>query len=67
MKSSKVRLYFSLNIECPHCQSDIDLAENEDDGEYSTPIFTNKWNDLKGELVCCPKCEKEFSIDEVEY
>jgi len=67
MKKSTVRFDFSMMIECPHCGEDIDLVDEEEDGEYSRPIFNNDWNNLRGELVFCPECGKEFAIDCVEY
>lgn len=67
MKKSTVRFDFSMMIECPHCEADIDLVDEEEDSEYSIPIFNNNWDNLRGELVFCPEYGKEFAIDCVEY
>jgi hypothetical protein len=61
-------LDWSLNVECPKCKQDIDLAkvERNEDGQYSRAIFNNKWHDLEGEEVEC-SCGNIFKIKEVEY
>ena len=65
--SVNAQLSWSLDIECPHCEGDIDLADCDDDTEFARAIFNNKWADLKGAEVTCPHCQEEFLIDEVEY
>lgn len=67
MLKSEVSLSFSLWTECPYCKEDIDLADHDEDGCYTRPIFNNKWEDLKDKEVYCPKCEKEFLIEEIVY
>lgn len=67
MKQAYAQLEWNLWIECPHCEYEFDLAQENDDGWVSTPIFNNKWDDLKGEEVECPECKKSFLIESVEY
>ena len=67
MKKSVVMFDYSMMIECPHCEEYFDLVDEEEDGEYSTPIFNNRWDNLRGELVFCPECGKEFAIECVEH
>ena len=67
MKKAKAQLRWSLDITCPHCGYEFDLADHDVDGWISGPLFNNKWEDLKGEDVECPECTEEFQIEEVEY
>jgi len=67
MKKAKAILSWHLWIDCPKCKETIDLADCDDDGWISIPIFNNKWDDLKDEDVACPECGYEFKISEVEY
>ena len=69
MKKSTARLNWNLWTECPHCGGDNDLAGPDFDceGDFSTPIFSNKWDDLKGHEVECDQCHQTFQIEEVEY
>lgn len=57
---------YSLDIKCPSCAHEFDLSDDEDDGVYTTPIFNNKWDELEGEGVECPKCDCMFTIYSVE-
>ncbi len=63
----KASLSWSLYVECPNCEEDFDLAEMDEEGFFSTPIFNNQWDDLKDEDVTCPNCEHEMQLGEVEY
>ena len=67
MSDIKAQLDYSLNVDCPKCKSSIDLLEQEGDGEFSTPIFNNRWDELKGEHVICPECDDEFTLDGCRY
>ena len=61
---------WSLDIECPHCEKEIDLVDyesNSEDNYLSVKIFTNKWDEISGFLVECPHCHHDFQIDKVEY
>ncbi len=62
-----VRFNYVMNITCPYCGHEFDLVDFNDDGLYSEPIFSNKWDDLKDESVDCPNCDKEFYIEGVVY
>ena len=71
MSETKPTAYldWSLNVECPECGENVDLAEspNDDDGCFSGPIFSNNWDHLENAEVCCPECAHSFEIDEVVY
>lgn len=61
---------WSLDIECPHCEENVDLVQYESDtGDNSIAgrIFTNQWDKLNGMIIECPYCRKDFTIDKVEY
>jgi len=58
---------WSLEIECPKCKEEFNLANMDDDGKYATAIFNNTWKKLHGEEVKCIYCNHEFLIDGVEY
>ena len=62
-----VRFDYSMMATCPHCQEELDLVYQDDDCVYSESIFSNKWDDLKGEEVYCNNCDNVFLIQEVEY
>ena len=67
MEKVKVSLHYRLWVNCPKCNEDFDLVDQDDDNVVSTAIFTNKWGDLEGYEIYCPKCEHEFEIKEIEY
>ena len=63
-------LGYQLDIECPHCEKEVDLVEyecNSGDNSISGRIFTNRWDDIKGMVIECPHCNNDFTIDKVEY
>jgi len=62
-----ITLSYHLWLDCPHCNETMDLADQDDDYIFSTPIFNNTWHHLKGEVANCPNCSKEIIIDGVEY
>lgn len=65
----KALLNWSLNIDCPNCDTSNDLASGDHDSENSIAkkIFNNDWDKLKGFEITCEHCKHEFTIDEVEY
>ena len=63
----KAQFRYSLDVKCPKCKDDIDLLDQDEDGCFTTPIFTNQWDELEGEMVICPICDHEFTIDGVDY
>ena len=67
MKKSVANLNWSLWIECPHCGQDIDLADHDEEGQWSDPIFKNEWDKLCGQEVWCPECNETFQVEEVVY
>jgi len=60
-------LEWSLNVECPSCGGEFDLARQDDIEWFSGNIFNNKWDKLKGSVVSCTGCCHEFAIGGVEY
>jgi DNA-directed RNA polymerase subunit RPC12/RpoP len=67
MSKNVARLSANLYVDCPACDATLDLFDADDDQLASTAIFSNKWEDLKGEEYTCPDCYHEFKIDDVEY
>jgi ssDNA-binding Zn-finger/Zn-ribbon topoisomerase 1 len=70
MKKATATLYWSLDVECPNCKHDIDLAKDEDfdtEGFFSYCIFNNKWNEIENSEIECPNCKKTFLLKGVEY
>lgn len=67
MKSSTVQFDYTMYVSCPYCDTDMDLVDQDDDGVYSSKIFTNKWDELKGEACYCKHCDNIFLIEEVVY
>jgi len=67
MEKINAELHARLWIECPNCDEDIDLFEDDPDGVYTVPVFNNSWDDLKEEEVYCPKCGHEFQIKEIVW
>jgi len=67
MSDIKAQLDYSLKVDCPKCQSSFDLLDQEEDREFSIPLFNNRWDEFKGKHVICPKCDEEFTLDGCEY
>lgn len=63
------QLDWSLEVECPNCKTDLNLADGDYDseGDISSAIFTNRWDRLNGFEICCEKCSHDFLLDSVEY
>ena len=66
MKARAV-LDWHLWTKCPYCGHDFDLADFDEEGQWSKPLFTNKWDDMKGAEVECPSCGEVSELGEVEY
>lgn len=60
-------LDWSLDIQCPKCEEYTDLADGDDDGVYSSAVFNNNWDAVKGHEVTCKHCKHEFILDEIQY
>jgi hypothetical protein len=62
-------LEWGLNVECPACEENNDLARSPHDDEYriAKRIFTDHWDSLQGWEVTCEHCKHEFKIEKVEY
>ena len=69
MKKAIANLDWSLFIECPYCNVDMDLADADIDYDYmfSKAIFYNEWENLKDIEVECSFCDQTFLIEEVIY
>ncbi len=48
LKNVDVLVSYSLDVECPYCEREYDLCDQDDDGVFTTPIFNNIWDELKG-------------------
>lgn len=61
-------LNWSLVVDCPKCEYENDLSDNDDEYLVATKIFNKKWDELKGHECTCSKCGHEFFLDGgVEY
>ena len=60
---------WSLNVECPKCKLDNDLARSIHDGgnDIARHIFNNEWDVLKGWEITCEHCKFEFLLDDIIY
>lgn len=69
MLSAEASLSWHLFVECPHCREDIDLADSpyDDEGYFSEPLFNNRWDEIEGKEVDCPKCKNTFSVSSTVY
>lgn len=72
MKKANASLRISIDIECPHCESDINLLDHSqmtDDGHIFNYALTDEQWGCKGfnESFECPECEKEFLIEDIDY
>lgn len=72
MKNVKALISFEINVECTHCEETIDLiSEVETDNEWTKLLASWLKNELCADLpnkeVECPKCEKNFTVNELEY
>lgn len=58
-----------LWIDCPHCDNYFDAMayENPTDIRESLPEPLERVNGIDIEAVECPKCGKEFTINNLEY
>lgn len=66
-KTAEAILEFSIYVTCPYCEEVFDVTNQDDDHSITAAIFTNKWDRVKGCLVICVACDKEFTISEVVY
>lgn len=64
------RLSATLDVECPYCENEFDIIHEEaNNGDYIAVkvVFSSDWDDIKGHTVYCPKCQKEFTLDGLEW
>ena len=64
---ARALLDWHLLTKCPYCGHDFDLADFDEEGQWSKPIFSNNWHELEGEEIQCPQCSAVASIEEVVY
>ena len=78
LKEAEAALSVHIYVNCPNCQVDIDLLDEEDTGGYNcdeesyllqqvigeTP---RKWENFECEEVTCTKCDKEFNVKGIIY
>lgn len=57
------RLFAELLVKCPSCGEDFDLFDDDDDGKFLKPIFTNDWDALEGMEIPCPSCGHWIEIE----
>ncbi len=67
LKTAKASWNITLYVDCPHCKEyfDIMTCNSWTQGGYEG-IETAQREDLDLEITC-PKCEKDFLVDEAEY
>lgn len=63
------RLSWELYVDCPRCNETFDVVDTDAENDYviAKRIFSNKWDDVAGCDLTCPKCEHEFQIGGVDY
>ena len=67
MKPPIAYLDWSVDVECPACKEEFNIAKDDDDHVVSSAIFHNNWELLKDYEVTCTGCQHEFKIDSVEW
>lgn len=68
------QLNISINIECPHCEEDIDLLDDtmfphlNEEGFLYVNVLGDSWGckDLN-KKISCPDCKKEILIGEIHW
>jgi hypothetical protein len=68
MKKADLTIGYYFWILCPFCGKNIDLSDGDydSDGEFSDPIFNNRWDSLKGKHINCIHCLSDFKIGEIK-
>ena len=63
-----MEILYKFLIRCPFCGKTLDLSDGDydSDGEFSEPIFNNRWDSLKGKHINCIRCMTDFQIGEIE-
>jgi hypothetical protein len=73
MKRTSGTLVISCNVKCPYCAEYFDLFEQEElteDGYIFKALLPpdESWGKVDwGEIIQCPECKKEITIDLVEW
>ena len=72
LKKVDATLTIRCNVECPHCEEQMDLMQTTaltDDGYIYTELLSNdgfgkaNW----GELIKCDACKEMFVVGDVDY
>lgn len=59
---TKVSLYWSLEVVCPYCNDDFDIAHQESDNkDLIGYVFGNQA--LTDYQTTCPCCTRSFTVD----
>tara|TARA_R110002167_G_scaffold49749_4_gene145621 strand:- start:779 stop:985 length:207 start_codon:yes stop_codon:yes gene_type:complete len=66
-KIPMLRISYELMTNCPSCDEDINVLEQDFDGCFTDPIFTNDWDNTKDHEVYCKECDGYFKHGGVEY
>lgn len=62
MKKADVQGFITITADCPYCNEEIDMLEQDYDGRYCDKLLEGK--DISGITEMCPHCEKDFVIGE---
>ena len=72
MKKGTLYFDFTMELKCPHCDSYIDVDENDDDYHYLTlfrkwisNVDKEDWH-LDEFKEICSHCDKEIGIKDIE-
>ena len=66
------RMSIEVNVECPHCERNVDLfsiqAMNDDAHLWCRLFGENQiGTDDLSEEIDCPKCHEPFMVGKIEY
>ena len=67
MNKPKIRLNFSMWVNCPYCDNDIDVLDQDIDNLFSEPLFNNDLDKVKDYDIYCDQCDEHFKNDGIEY
>lgn len=65
VEKAEATLRASLDVDCPKCLVFFDVLEDDDEGDFLTPIFNNRWDELRGREVTCPECGAIIELTEI--
>ena len=63
-----VGLSISMDVTCPHCSEEIDIAQAENlDAVFKSVTISDWRKNLCGDEFTCTKCGKTFTLGEIEW